>query len=119
MPSLSPFIAIVLALFAVVGHACELPIGAALAAIGHHHGEDVSHHDAHDHHAGESQVSCDAVVGVHQNSCVYHDRDLVVVAGSVPGDSTVAVRVVAAALPESDAVPRRQPLYVLYASLLI
>lgn len=117
--SASSFLVLVLMFLVLVGHICELPVSAALAAQIHqdaHHSPD---HHAGDHHADDSRVSCDAVVGVQPNPCAHSDRGLDVDARSGPVVDQAPRRVVATALPEPAGVPRRPPLFLLHASLLI
>ena len=110
----SSFLVIGLALLALLGHVCELPVYPIVTA----HAHEAAHHSP-DHHTDEEQVSCDPVAGVRPSTCAYPQCDLN--ADALPSlvGGRVPLRVVATILPESSALLWRRPLFLLHASFLI
>jgi len=107
--------ALLLAVPLVLGHACELW---ALTGIVHVH--ETAHHASDHHHPDESQVACDAMVGVPSNIGGHPDALPALDAATalrlvVPEPSLIAV----ARWQASHGPPRRLPLFLLHASLLI
>ena len=104
----------ILILLTVLGHACELPIGLAIAAHAHDDGQESS-----DHHSDDSQFDCAAVLATQTKT---HAAPRVDVAADVvrphPALTTVASQVVTA-LPDLHPRRLRPPLFLLHASLLI
>lgn len=108
---ISSLLVLVLTLLILIGHMCELPMGAAVA----HEGE----HDSSDHHADENEVACDAVLGVQPDTHARSNTAFDVYIQSHPVVPTVPRDVVSATVRESNTVARRPPLFVLHAALLI
>ena len=106
---LVPMIAFLL----VLGHACELP---AFVDLLSHAGED-AHHSV-DHHADETLISCDAV-GLPSSTGYLQVAPSFEAAEVLPVASPVPVGLIISVPGNSNRLPRRPPLFLLYASLLI
>ena len=102
-----------LAFLLVLGHACELPAFADLAS----HASEDAHHSA-DHHADETLISCDAV-GLPSSTGYLQVGPSLDIAQARPVASPFLVRLVISAPGNSNRLPSRPPLFLLYASLLI
>ena len=102
-----------LAFLLVLGHACELPAFADLVL----HGTEDAHHSA-DHHADENLISCDAV-GLPSSTGYLQVVPSLDVAVALPGARPVPVRLIVSSPDDSNRLPSRPPLFLLYASLLI
>ena len=105
---------LILVFLTLIGHACELPIGLALAA----HAHDAAH-DSSDHHADETQFECDAVLAVRPSPQASSNVDFEVRCKPHPVPYAVALHVPVVTLPDSEAGRRRPPLFLLHAALLI
>jgi hypothetical protein len=103
----------ILAFLLVLGHACELP---AFADLMSHAAED-AHHSA-DHHADEDLISCDAV-GLPSSAGYLQVGPSVEGAVALPVARSVPVRLLISSSDDSNRLPSRPPLFLLYASLLI
>jgi hypothetical protein len=97
----------------VLGHACELP---AFADLVSHAAED-SHHSA-DNHADENLISCDAI-GLPSSTGYLQVGPSLDVAIALPVARPVLVRLIISSPEDSNRLPSRPPLFLLYASLLI
>ena len=115
----------VLTLLVLVGHACELPAFAEVFTHTHEGAHDsTQHHHSSDQHGDDDQASCDAAdarlrrARARRTGVRLQSRSLDACDGfSV---ARVVVSQVAAAPPrESSGLPRRLPLFLLHASLLI
>ena len=116
-PVISPrssVLVIGLALLAVLGHVCELPVYPIVTA----HAHQAADHSP-DHHSGESQISCDPLAGVRPSTCAYPQCDLNADALPSLAGGRVPFRVAATTLPESGPLLWRRPLFLLHASFLI
>jgi hypothetical protein len=102
-----------LAFLLVLGHACELP---AFADLVSHAAED-THHSA-DNHADEHLISCDAV-GLPSSTGYLQVGPSLDVAVALPVSRPVPVRLIISSPKDSNRLPSRPPLFLLYASLLI
>lgn len=109
----SPFV-LILTFLILLGHLCELPAIATVAAHAHER-----QHDSSDHHADENEAACDAVPGVQAATHAHSNTGVDVAAHSHPVVPTVALPVVSATIRDSDTVGRRPPLFLLHAVLLI
>jgi hypothetical protein len=111
---LSASFVFVLVFLTLVGHACELPLELALA----HAHEDA--HNASDHHADDSEIACDAVLGLRPPTQALSGLDLDVHVPPHPVLKILALRAVAT-VPLHPAPPGhgRPPLFLLHAALLI
>jgi hypothetical protein len=98
----------------LLGHVCELPLSAMVAS--HAHADES---EAPDQHSHESEIACDAVLGVRPSPHAGVTVGLDVTAQSHPFFGTIHLYAVSTAVHESDAVPRRLPLFLLHAALLI
>ena len=103
----------ILAFLLVLGHACELP---AFADLVSHATEDARH--PADNHADEHLVSCDAVALPSSTGHLQVVPSLDV-AVALPVARPVLVRLVVSSPEDSNRLPSRPPLFLLYASLLI
>lgn len=122
--STSRSLVLMLSLLLSLGHVCELPVFADVVA----HVYGAAHH-APDHHPDENQVACDAIVGVPSSTSGHPNLastsgppnlgPSLDAAATPPVIGTVPLRVAAAASQESNGLPRRLPLFLLHASLLI
>jgi hypothetical protein len=101
-----------LVLLLVLGHVCELP---AYADLFSHHTAEAHHAD---HHAGHSQISCDAIDAV-SNTGSLNVAHVVDLAYTVSIAVVAPLRSVNSAIEPSTTARGRPPLFVLYASLLI
>jgi hypothetical protein len=106
--------AFVLILLTVLGHACELPIEAVLAA----HAHDGAGEASHEHH-DESEAACDAVLAIHRATHTSLQPDVVVQAAAQAVTRPLAPQAPATVVRESRAVHRRPPLFLLHSALLI
>ena len=102
-----------LAFLLVLGHACELP---AFADLVLHATEDVHH--AADNHADEDLISCDAV-GLPSSAGYLQMGPSLDVAVALPVARPFPVRLIISSPKDSNRLPSRPPLFLLYASLLI
>jgi hypothetical protein len=102
-----------LAFLLVLGHACELPAFADLVS----HATEDAHHSADDH-ADEHLISCDAV-GLPSSTGYLPVGPWLDVAEAVPVARPVPVRLIVSSVEDSNRLPSRPPLFLLYASLLI
>lgn len=109
----SPFV-LVLTFLILLGHLCELPAIATVAA----HAHETEHHSS-DHHADENEAACDAVPGVQPTTHVHSNTGVDVSARSHPIVPTVALHVLSATIRDPDTVGERPPLFLLHAVLLI
>jgi hypothetical protein len=107
--SLVPMLAFLL----VLGHACELPAFADLVSRA---AED-AHHSA-DNHADEDLISCDAV-GLPSSTGYLQPSPSLDVAVALPVARPVSMRLIIWSPEDSNRLPSRPPLFLLYASLLI
>ena len=103
----------VLALLTVLGHACELPIGMAVAAHAHE-----GAHDSSDHHGDDARFECDPVLGVLGSAHALYSPDVDLYARVQPLVRTVAPHV-ADRVSDLHAPHERPPLFLLHAALLI
>lgn len=119
--SISRSLVFVLTVLLLLGHACELPAFAQAFAHTHEGAHESTHHHSSDHHHGDDgRLSCDAVVGLRSGPSASPVVVLGVDALDVPARITVLPSQIAAAPDrESGRLPRRLPLFLLYASLLI
>jgi hypothetical protein len=106
--------ALFLILLTVLGHACELPIGAMLAAHAHDATDEASQH-----HPEVSDAACDAVLAIHRTTQASFQPDAVVQAPVHTVVRPVAPPAFATAVRDSHAVHRRPPLFLLHSALLI
>lgn len=104
----------VLVLVTMLGHACELPIGAVLAAHAHDGAPDAAHHGPED-----SEAACDAVLAVQRTAqtsfqahAVPHLAVPVRIGPMAPQAGSTVTR-------ESPAMRRHPPLFLLHSALLI
>ena len=97
----------------VLGHACDLPIGMTAAAHAHADAQEPS-----DHHPDDSQLACDAVVGVRPNPSASCSIALDLHSDLQPIVRAIAWNVVAQRADVSLG-HRRPPLFLLHAALLI
>jgi hypothetical protein len=102
-----------LAFLLVLGHACELPAFADLVL----HATEDAHHSA-DHHADENLISCDAI-GLPSSTGYLQVVPSLDVAVALPVARPVPVRLIVSSPDDSNRLPSRPPLFLLYASLLI
>lgn len=110
----------VLTLLLLLGHACELPAFADVFAHSHEGAHDSAHHHSSDHHGDDDQASCDALVGVRSSPSASPSVGPGLDARDVLPVASVVFSQIAAAPPrESSGSPRRLPLFLLHASLLI
>ena len=107
--SLVPMLAFLL----VLGHACELPSFADLVS----HAAEDAHHSA-DTHADENLISCDAI-GLPSSTGYLQVVPNLDVAVALPVARPVLVRLIISSPEDSNRLPSRPPLFLLYASLLI
>jgi hypothetical protein len=107
---------LILALFLVLGHICDLPAYADVVNISHTAGE--SHHAADGHHGDEQAVSCDPTIAASSPS-----QPQVAAAPEFlevyPVNDSVRGRMVARVLEGPSKFSIRPPLFLLHASLLI
>ena len=104
----------ILVFLIVLGHACELPAFAVLVA----HGNEDAHHSA-DNHADENLISCDDAVGLPSSTGYLQVAPSLEAAEVLPVASPVPVRLTTSSVEDSNRLPSRPPLFLLYASLLI
>lgn len=102
-----------LAFLLVLGHACELPAFADLVSDAT---EDARH--SADNHADENLISCDAV-GLPSSTGYLQVGPGLEVAEALPVARPVPVRLIISSPEDSNRLPSRPPLFLLYASLLI
>jgi hypothetical protein len=98
----------------MLGHACELPIGALLAAHAHDDAQDAAHH-----HSEDSDAACDAVLAVQRTAQTSPRPDAVLHAPAPLRIGPSEALVVSAVARESHAVRRGRPLFLLHSALLI
>jgi hypothetical protein len=110
----------VLTLLLLLGHACELPAFAEVVAHTHEGAHDSSQHHSPDHHGDDDQVSCDALVGIRSSTSASPGVSPNLDAREALPVATVVPSQIAAAPPRgSSGLPRRPPLFLMHASLLI
>src|SRR5688572_5634195 len=95
------YFVLVLTLFMLAGHVCELPIEAVVDWHIHEGGQASPDHHGHDRHTDEGQISCDPVVGIQPSGGVHVDRSPGVAAKPVSLERSSVVRIVAVARHES------------------
>lgn len=103
-----------LVLLTVLGHACELPIGAVLAAHAHDDAQDAAHH-----HPGDSEAACDAVLAVQRTAQPSPQPHAVLHAPAPLRIGPLEPLALSAVARESHAVRRGPPLFLLHSALLI
>ena len=101
-------------LLTVLGHACELPLGAVLAAHAHDDAQDAAHH-----HSEDSDGACDAVMAVQRTAQTSPQPEAVLHAPTPLRIGRPEPLVVSAVVRDSHAVRRGPPLFLLHAALLI
>ena len=114
LPLVPRWLVPMLAFLIVLGHACELPAFADLVA----HGSEDAHHSA-DRHADENVISCDGAVGLRSSTGYLQVAPNLDAAKALPVASVCPVRLIISAPDNSNRLPSRLPLFLLYASLLI
>ena len=106
---------VLLVLFLVLGHVCELPAYASLARPSH--GTAHGDHPAHDH-PDQSQMSCEAVDVLATTGHV-DPSPILDITRTVSSADPCSVRIASAPSDTATRLPGRPPLFLLYASLLI
>jgi hypothetical protein len=106
---------VVLTFLVLLGHVCELPLSAMASA----HADAGDHGPSGHHHGDDSEVACDAVLGVQRATPDHSNLSLDLNAYSHPVVPAAALHVVSATVPHSDTVALRPPLFLLHAALLI
>ena len=105
-----------LALFVVLGHACELPAYVNLVASAHST-EDTGHHTHDQTH--EAQISCDPVDAVTTSTGSAEVGPVLGPEPAIPLGGALPVRLVLTSLSDPTRLPSRPSLFLLHASLLI
>ena len=105
-----------LALFVVLGHACELPAYVNLVASAHS-AEDTGQHTHDQTH--DAQISCDPLDAVTTSTGSAEVAPVLGAAPAIPLGGALPVRQVITSLTDATRLPSRPPLFLLHASLLI